>query len=108
MNQIIISAIEHKTLLRFQYKGHQRLVEPHAYGVDADGQSKLRCYQIAGGSASFDPTNWKILNVSDIVMLQRTDQQFAGPRQGYKINDSAMTRIYAQLPSPNAALGWRR
>ena len=33
-------------------KGHRRVVEPHAYGRDEDGDEIIRCYQVAGGSAS--------------------------------------------------------
>lgn len=97
MNLTIKSAIEHRQLLLLQYHGYTRTVEPHAYGVNKDRVEKLRCYQVSGGSASFEPAGWKILNVSEIWTLTATETRFERERHGYKRGDKAMQQIYAQL-----------
>lgn len=97
MDLTIKAAIENKQLLLLQYKGYSRTVEPHAYGIDKDQIQKLRCYQVAGGSASCEPAGWKILNVADIWTLNVTETRFVRARDGYKRDDKAMQQIYAQL-----------
>lgn len=103
MNQKIITAIEQKRVLRLQYKNFVRVVEPHAYGVDDKGAAKLRCYQTAGGRSSNSISNWKLLNLVDILALQVMDQIFEGARPRYKINDPAMVQIFAQLAHSRTA-----
>lgn len=106
MNQHIISAIEQKRVLRLQYKNFDRLVEPHVYGLDQQGTAKLLCYQTAGGSSSNAPSHWKMLTVGDILALEVMEERFAAARPGYKQDDEAMVRIYAQLQLPGLA-DWR-
>jgi hypothetical protein len=97
MNSLICQAINEKRLLDFRYDGHHRVIEPHAYGVNDKGHQILRCYQVGGSSESHKSPYWRIFLVSDIHGLQILSQSFAGARTGYKRNDSAMIRIYAQL-----------
>lgn len=97
MNKLIIDAITNKQLIDLHYSGYSRTVEPHAYGVDKNGVEKLRCYQVAGGSASHDPVNWKILTVDEMFSVHTTGRGFAGARLDYKRGDKAMQIIYAQL-----------
>jgi hypothetical protein len=97
MNTTIIQAIQQKQILELRYHGYSRLVEPHAYGIDKHGKEKLRCYQIAGGSVSNDPVDWKLLNVADAHSVHLTGRQFSSARHDYKRGDKAMQRIYAEL-----------
>jgi hypothetical protein len=97
MNQIIIDAIANKQLLDLRYSGYSRTVEPHAYGLDKNGVEKLRCFQVAGGSVSHDPIEWKILSVGEMSSVHATGRGFGNARPGYKRGDRAMQRIYAQL-----------
>ncbi len=96
MNQTIVDAIHNKTRLSLSYFGVLRIVEPHAYGVTAEGKEVLRCYQVHGNTA-FDPQNWDLLVVAQISSIKDTGQQFLNPRPGYKEDDKAMEKIYAQL-----------
>ena len=50
INPLIWTAIERKRLLRFRYKGRERIVEPHDYGIH-QGLVKLFGYQVAGSSS---------------------------------------------------------
>ena len=88
VNQTIIGAIQQRHTLSFRYHGEHRTVEPHCYGSDKDGDASLRAYQIGKG--------WRMFHLADMGPIQVGDQ-FQGPRQGYKRNDSAMAVIYAQL-----------
>jgi hypothetical protein len=96
-NPLLAQAISTRHLLTLQYDGFTRSVEPHAYGVDKDGHEKLRCWQVAGGSVSGETAGWKLLNVSDIRATTTSQSTFSFARPGYKRQDSAMQRLYAQL-----------
>ncbi len=56
----------------------------------------VRAFQV-----NAEPPAWKMFNLDkvgdDILILPDT---FAGARPGYKVGDSAMTKILAQLPAP--------
>lgn len=88
MHQTIINAIQQQQTLSFRYHNEMRLVEPHCYGSDKDGDASLRAYQIGKG--------WRMFHLADIEAIQ-IGKSFAEPRPGYKRNDSAMAVIYAQL-----------
>jgi hypothetical protein len=52
MNGLIAAAIERRRLLKLVYSVGSRIVEPHVYGLTGCGKELLRCYQVAGESAS--------------------------------------------------------
>lgn len=97
MIEIICQAIREKRLLSFSYKGHNRVVEPHAHGVSTANNECLRCYQVSGGSVTGKVPGWKMMTTNRINGLSITDDTFDNPRDGYKKNDSAMDRIYCEL-----------
>ena len=78
MNPLLWNAIQEKRLIRVRYKGRDRVVEPHDYGVHK-GLIKLLGYQVAGSSSHKLPS-WRWMEqdlMSDIEMLNRT---FGGGR----------------------------
>ena len=93
MRDIILTAIEAMQLLTFAYKGSVRTVEPHTYGVDTKGHETLCAWQTHGGSG----LGFRDFHVSEMSSLSMADENFAGPRPGYRRGDSTMPRIYAQL-----------
>lgn len=95
MNSFIVSTINSKSLLSFNYHGVRRVVEPHTYGCDNNHVDKLSAWQISGKPQ--DNPDWRIYEIVDMQMLQVLDQHFASARQGYKRNDNRMKTIYAQL-----------
>jgi hypothetical protein len=97
MNQIIYDAIKHMKILGFNYHGFSRVVEPHAYGVNKNGNHVLRAYQIKGGSVSGDVIDWKLFNVSEISQLTPTQHLFLSTRAGYERDDKGMIQIFSQL-----------
>ena len=96
-HQQLIEAIANKRVLELRYDGYHRIVEPHTYGVSDQGHYLLRCYQTAGGSHSGKPVDWKLLRTDEISSLHETGALFPAARHGYKRNDPAMQRIYAQI-----------
>lgn len=96
MNHNITQAVSEKRILELRYHGYSRIVEPHAYGRDKDGDEILRCYQISGGSASGERVGWKLLKVRDVFSLHLTKGTFVA-RPEYRRNDKAMTYVFSQL-----------
>jgi len=96
-HQTLINAIRNRQIISFTYRGHQRTIEPHAYGVSTAGNDVLRGYQTAGTSHAGPVPDWKLMTVTNITNLTWTGLTFSSVRAGYKTNDSAMQRIYAQL-----------
>jgi len=96
VNSKIVESINAKQQLELRYSGYSRLVEPHAYGRDKDGDEILRCYQVSGGSVSGERAGWKLLKVADIFALHILPQHFV-QRPEYRRGDKSMERIYAQL-----------
>ena len=97
MKEDICSAIEGKLLIELEYHGHVRIVEPHVYGMDHHGVERLRGYQVAGGSRSSAPVDWKMFTVCDISSIRLTGKAFSGPRPDYTRMDPVISQIYAQL-----------
>jgi predicted DNA-binding transcriptional regulator YafY len=98
MNQQICDAIRERRLVQFYYEGHQRIVQPHAYGIHKDTKNDvLRAYQIGGYSSSGNIPGWRLYKVSKISNIKITDKTFENPAPGYRKNDSAMSYIYCQI-----------
>lgn len=96
MNSTVIQAIRDRKVLELRYHGYSRIVEPHAYGRDKDGDEILRCYQTSGGSESGERIGWKLLKVREVFSLHLTKDIFS-IRPEYKRNDKAMGYIFEQL-----------
>jgi predicted DNA-binding transcriptional regulator YafY len=88
----ICQAIEAKVLLQVTYDMTQRLVEPHAFGVDKVGNELLRAWQ-----QSPLPADWRTFRIDKISALALTRTPFGGPRVDYVRDDKQMTKIYCQL-----------
>ena len=92
MQSDLLESIRERRRLRFSYNGRARLVEPQCYGIGARGTELLRCHQLEGG-AQREP----LFDVAKIVGLIVTAERFTAPGPNYKKDDSAMTKIFAQL-----------
>lgn len=96
MNQDICRAIEKHNFLELRYSGYSRIVEPHAYGRNKNGEEVLRCYQVSGGSESGEKEGWKLLKVVEVYSLS-VDTHIFATRGNYRQNDSAMEIIFCQI-----------
>jgi hypothetical protein len=92
----ICSAIHGHHLVRFIYRGKQRIAEAYAYGLDAGGHPILRAYQVAGESDSGVPA-WKLFRLEEVAECAVLDDTFDAPREGYMRNDPAMTKVYCEV-----------
>jgi len=96
MDSQICDAINNCNLLEFYYDGGARIVEPHCYGITKSGNEALRAYQV-GGYSSSGSMGWKMFELSKSRNLKVLDENFSGPRQGYKKGDKNMRKIYCEL-----------
>lgn len=91
------TAIENRQLLRFNYRGHVRTVEPHIYGIDGKGHYALSGYQVGGGSESGQSVGWKLFHVDEISEGEILQKRFSRPRLDYNRGDRAFAVVIAQL-----------
>lgn len=96
MDMEVAKAIRNHNLIKFDYEGGSRLVEPHCYGITTAGNEGLRAYQVDGYSSS-GKMGWKIFDLSKARHMQILDDTFKSPRLGYKSGDKGMSRIYQEL-----------
>jgi predicted DNA-binding transcriptional regulator YafY len=78
LDSLIRSAIQNKQLIRFEYKGKERIVEPHDYGVQ-NGIVRLFGWQLGGHSSGRIP-GWRIFDVEGIANCNVLERHFAGNR----------------------------
>jgi hypothetical protein len=78
-NRLLYSAIENRLLFRFRYKGKERIVEPHDYGIQK-GIERLLCWQIGGRSGGRIP-GWRLINVAEMQDCEVLNQTFSGGKQ---------------------------
>ena len=94
----ICTAINECKLINLVYEWGSRIVEPHAYGLNDNGNELLRAYQVSGASESGEHSGWKLFQIDEIRSLSVLEKTFSGPRPGYKRGDKALDeRIYCQL-----------
>lgn len=91
MLNIIIRAIETRSVLIVNYDGKVRFVEPHAVGKGSKGQLLMRGFQTGGESDSLN-FGWKLFLLEKVESLS-----LATPRAGYNANDSALAEVLAAL-----------
>lgn len=98
MNSKICEAIKNRRVIKFSYEEHERIIEPHCYGMlESTNNEALCAYQIGGYSSSGKIPMWRLYIVSKMSGIIVRDEQFKNPRSGYKINDSRMSRIFCQI-----------
>jgi hypothetical protein len=80
IDKLLRDAIAQKRRLLLWYDGFLRDVEPHDYGMQ-NGELKLLCYQVGGGSRSGKLPQWRTLLVAKITSAELAKASFAGPRE---------------------------
>ena len=96
MSDICI-AIGNLQLISFSYLGHDRVVEPHTYGVDKNGHRALCAYQVRGSSRSDRVPVWRFFHESDMQFVSVLQETFEGPRNGYIKGDRRFSTIHCEL-----------
>ncbi len=99
VHDILVQAIGERRLITFTYRGHLRVVEPHAYGCNAKGDAILLAFQIEGSSASRPPPGWRTFSAGAIEALKLGDRSFAQARDGYSPNELRLSPLWAEVPA---------
>jgi hypothetical protein len=76
---MLYGAIEKKRLIRFEYKGKERIVEPHDYGIQK-GIPRLLSWQVGGQSSNRLP-GWRWFDVSEMQGVEVLEKSFRGNRE---------------------------
>lgn len=92
MKQTIIDAITSKHLLKFNYHGYERIVEPHVYGV-LGGREDLLVFQVSGGSSSGGLPEWRRMSLDEISDIEILKESFPGKRLTPSGKHSSFDRI---------------
>jgi hypothetical protein len=79
LDRALRTAIANKRLLRFEYKGSERIAEPHDYGIQ-NGKVRLLCWQVGGKSKGPLP-GWRLVDVDGIHGCEMLDRTFSGNRE---------------------------
>ncbi len=97
MNITICDAIRASRLLRFVYDGYERVVEPHAYGVNTAGHEAVSGWLVGGWSASATEPGWRMFLVGQMRDVAALAEPFVGPRAGHNPDDPHFVRVYCQI-----------
>lgn len=97
MNSTICAAIARRAVVRFNYDGGARTVEPHAHGTSTAGNEVLRGFQTGGHSESGEPVGWKLFTVPEMSGLRETGETFSSNRPAYNPNDSHMSPVHCHV-----------
>ena len=73
-------AVRQRRVLRFVHLRRHCEVEPHAYGIQADGHTVLFAYQTSFGAGGGSINPWKTFRLSEIHGLVLTDRPCGGAR----------------------------
>jgi predicted DNA-binding transcriptional regulator YafY len=97
---LLVRAISERRILTFNYSGHARIVEPHAYGIATSGDLVLHGYQTSTGGVSGKPPGWRTFVVSEISSLTVSSDNFAGPRSDYTAERPKLVPLWAEVSVP--------
>ncbi len=104
VNPLLWKAIEEKRLIRLLYKQHERIIEPHDYGIH-NGLAKLLGYQVAGSSSHKLPS-WRWMEERSMAEIELLDQRFAGGRPTEFGKHHKWEKLFIRVkPAANIALG---
>ncbi len=97
MNLLLCRAIDDRKLVRFAYRGGNRIVEPYCHGVTKGGHELLRGYQTTGYSSRGRPEGWRLFRLDEMADLTVTEKSFRVRWFGYDPDDAAMDRIFCRV-----------
>jgi hypothetical protein len=98
IDQQLRFAIANRRLIELAYKGSDRLVEPHDYGVQK-GTAHLLVFQrrVTAGVPGRKPFGWRMFEVSLIERCVVTEETFKGSRGRADQNHYAWDVLYARV-----------
>ena len=100
VDRIIRQAIGERRLIRFRLDGHERVAEPHDYGIKGDAVHIL-VFQVAGGSKSGRLPDWRWIRLSRATDFELLDERFDGQRPSEPDRHTAWQRLFLRVePAP--------
>jgi hypothetical protein len=96
---IIRQAIHERRLIRFWLDGHERIAEPHDYGIRSDAVHIL-VYQVAGGSKSGRLPDWRWIRLARASDFELLDQHFEGRRPAEPDRHTAWQQLFLRVEPP--------
>jgi hypothetical protein len=96
LHKTLCAAIGERRLLAFYSKDHERIAEPHDYGVK-DSVRKLFYYQVGGTSSSGRPLGWRWAEPAEISGVKMLEKRFAGPRPAPTGRRVKWDRLFASV-----------
>jgi hypothetical protein len=82
MNRTVCDAIAAKSLIRFDYDGFERVIEPHAHGFNANRKEVVRGFQVRGNSRSGESVGWKFFSVPKMTNIEILPAKLHEGREG--------------------------
>lgn len=93
---LLKEAITSHNTVNFTYKGKNRTVNPHFYGLNGN-TLQLHAYQIAGGSNKGQLPNWRDFRIESISEFINNKDVFEAPSPGYNPSGTHYTNILFQI-----------
>lgn len=92
MDPQIVGAIQRRIVLRVTYDGTERLIVPHAYGVDESGLEVLYGWEAAGAEPG-----WRYFRIDRIRGVEATAERFIRPQPDYERGRPPLMPVFARL-----------
>ncbi len=105
MDPVICTAVTRRQLLMFGYKGVVRVVEPHLYGLLADGREALSAWMRPGWSRTNPDGGWRLFHADALERVQALPELFGGARPDFNPDDPHFAEVFCRLAAPGAGAG---
>lgn len=92
MRELVRESIQRQRVMKLNYGGFDRLVEPHALGTTAGGHAAMLAWQFEGGSRSGPPVGWRLFVLAEVRQATVTVRGFT-PRPTYRRDGSPLRTI---------------
>ncbi len=99
VDQILRRAITERRLIRFLLDGHERIAEPHDYGIRKDAVHVL-VYQVGGTSKSGELPDWRWVRLSRATGFELLERRFPGGRDREVGRHAEWDRLFLRVEPP--------
>ncbi|MEP6687758.1 MAG: WYL domain-containing protein [Gemmatimonadales bacterium] len=93
--RLVLAVLEHR-VVRIQYQGHDRIIEPQLIGIHEAGEPMLVAYQTGGTSRHGRVPGWRTFITTSVEAVEPTDEHFAGPRGDFDFGAHRMIEVFAR------------
>ena len=93
--RVVRATLEHR-VLRFNYAGHPRTVEPQLVGIHENGEPLLVAFQTGGTSSTGAVPGWRTFRTSELDGVEVGDETFPGLRLDFELASHPMVEIFAR------------